>query len=211
MTPQGDPLLSHWRYGLGQVFAFTSDVKNRWAAKWIGWPGFGRFWSRIVFEGSSDKIVAGSGIRVNVYGDQAEIQIDSADVQSGFLEGRRVEFEVREEEIETSLWATSTAPGRFSTLFPVREGSAYVVQFKGAVKPFTTNYSSEFFQSETNRELLELLISETGGSLDPTADEILEISPGSRETAERNRLWPWLAFLALVAYLSDIAVRRLVR
>jgi len=39
-----DPLLVSWRYGLGQVYAFTSDVSGRWGRHWVQWPAFSR-WS----------------------------------------------------------------------------------------------------------------------------------------------------------------------
>ncbi len=45
---QGDPLLAWWRYGHGTSAAFTSDVQSRWAAAWLRWPGFGRFWAQLV-------------------------------------------------------------------------------------------------------------------------------------------------------------------
>ena len=44
----GDPLLAWWRFGEGICAAFTSDVENRWAAAWLDWPDFGRFWTRVV-------------------------------------------------------------------------------------------------------------------------------------------------------------------
>jgi Ca-activated chloride channel family protein len=47
-SPQGEPLLARWRQGLGQVAAFTSDVKNRWAVDWLRWPGYARFWAQLV-------------------------------------------------------------------------------------------------------------------------------------------------------------------
>jgi hypothetical protein len=46
-TERGDPLLAHWRNGLGHVAAFTSDAKARWASEWLGWPGYGKFWGQI--------------------------------------------------------------------------------------------------------------------------------------------------------------------
>jgi len=48
VSPQGEPLLARWRQGLGQVAAFTSDVKNRWAVDWLRWPGYARFWAQLV-------------------------------------------------------------------------------------------------------------------------------------------------------------------
>ena len=47
-TERGEPLLATWRYGLGQTAAFTSDAKNRWAADWLTWPGYGKFWAQLV-------------------------------------------------------------------------------------------------------------------------------------------------------------------
>lgn len=46
-TEPGDPLLAWWRYGRGKSGVFTSDVQNRWAAAWLGWPGFDRFWADV--------------------------------------------------------------------------------------------------------------------------------------------------------------------
>jgi quinol monooxygenase YgiN len=51
VTDLGDPLLAHWRFGLGKVTAFTSDAKSRWGSLWITrWPGFSRFWSQVLRE-----------------------------------------------------------------------------------------------------------------------------------------------------------------
>ncbi|HUG67819.1 MAG TPA: VWA domain-containing protein, partial [Pirellulaceae bacterium] len=47
-TEKGDPLLAWWRYGLGMTGAFTSDAKSRWAAEWMTWPEFGKFWTQVI-------------------------------------------------------------------------------------------------------------------------------------------------------------------
>jgi uncharacterized membrane protein/uncharacterized protein YegL len=46
----GDPLLVLGRYGRGTSVAFTSDAESRWAAAWLRWPGFDRFWTRLARE-----------------------------------------------------------------------------------------------------------------------------------------------------------------
>src|SRR5262245_8834754 len=35
-----DPLLASWRYGLGEVMAFTSDLSGRWGKDWVTWQSF---------------------------------------------------------------------------------------------------------------------------------------------------------------------------
>ncbi len=47
-TKGGDPLLVVGRSGRGCVMAFTSDIQSRWAAAWLRWPEFGRFWAQLV-------------------------------------------------------------------------------------------------------------------------------------------------------------------
>ena len=44
----GEPILALWRYGGGTTAAFTSDIQSRWAAPWLNWPGFGKFWVQLV-------------------------------------------------------------------------------------------------------------------------------------------------------------------
>ncbi len=46
----GDPLLVLGRYGRGTSVAFTSDAESRWAAAWLRWAGFDRFWTRLARE-----------------------------------------------------------------------------------------------------------------------------------------------------------------
>ncbi|MEJ2304120.1 MAG: glutamine amidotransferase, partial [Anaerolineales bacterium] len=47
-TPQGDPLLATWQYGLGRAAAWTSDLKGQWASDWVGWDGYARFAAQLV-------------------------------------------------------------------------------------------------------------------------------------------------------------------
>ena len=42
-----DPLYVRWQYGLGRSAVFASDAKSRWAADWMTWPGFDKFWTNV--------------------------------------------------------------------------------------------------------------------------------------------------------------------
>jgi Ca-activated chloride channel family protein len=37
--PESDPVLATWAVGIGRASAFTSDFKDRWGARWLGWAG----------------------------------------------------------------------------------------------------------------------------------------------------------------------------
>ena len=47
-TPNGDPLLAGWQYGLGRTVAWTSDLKGRWATGWVTWSQFPLFAAQMV-------------------------------------------------------------------------------------------------------------------------------------------------------------------
>ena len=38
---------SSWRYGLGRVMAFTSDLSGRWGKDWVSWQGFPQWASQV--------------------------------------------------------------------------------------------------------------------------------------------------------------------
>jgi hypothetical protein len=42
-----DPLLSRWQFGLGRSAVFASDAKARWAADWVTWKGYDKFWTNL--------------------------------------------------------------------------------------------------------------------------------------------------------------------
>ena len=47
MSAAKDPLLVSWRYGVGRVMAFTSDLSGRWGKEWVTWPGFPQWASQL--------------------------------------------------------------------------------------------------------------------------------------------------------------------
>lgn len=47
-SPEDDPLLAAWQYGLGRAVAWTPTAGAPWAAAWTRWDGFERFWAQTV-------------------------------------------------------------------------------------------------------------------------------------------------------------------
>src|SRR5690606_26298574 len=77
VTESGDPLLATWRYGLGKALAFTSDAKNRWAAEWLQWPGFGRFWAQTVRDTMRTATPTTMHIELTRDGERMRVQVDA--------------------------------------------------------------------------------------------------------------------------------------
>lgn len=47
-TGQFNPVLAHWKYGLGRAVAFTSDAGRRWTTAWPSWEGYASFWWQVI-------------------------------------------------------------------------------------------------------------------------------------------------------------------
>lgn len=114
VSPQGEPLLVRWRQGLGQVVAFTSDVKNRWAVDWLRWPGYARFWAQLVRSsmrhdsknrGPSYQLTAAA---VPPY---VQVRVDAVSSDDRFVSGLDTQLEIYANDPGQDEQALATAAG----------------------------------------------------------------------------------------------------
>jgi Mg-chelatase subunit ChlD len=112
-TEKGDPLLVWWRYGLGMSVAFTSDAKSRWAAEWLTWPEFPKFWGQLVRQTMRKSDAKGVSVDVQQRSGQATITLDAADPTGRFLNQAETVMNIIDPQ-HGSRQATllQTAPGR---------------------------------------------------------------------------------------------------
>jgi Mg-chelatase subunit ChlD len=71
-----DPILAHWKYGLGNVVVWTADLNGKWSHEWIRWSGLKNQWSSIInyclpqYSGKDMNIdITQKGASVNVFVD----------------------------------------------------------------------------------------------------------------------------------------------
>jgi uncharacterized membrane protein len=213
-TESEAPLLARWNYGLGKTAMFTSDVKNRWAVDWLEWDGYGKFWAQLVRETMRHLDREQIDFRVGRQGREAVVALDAVGEDGRYLNDLQPEVEV-------------IAPDGRSTLLPLRQVGSGSYETKLALQPdASAPYRFELAgaglapQSRTlfyadpdeyrlypaNATLLRALSDLTGGKYRPEPDEIFA-DYGDR-TSMPTPLWPYLAALALLLYLLDIAIRR---
>jgi Ca-activated chloride channel family protein len=87
VSDYGEPILAHWRVGLGKTAAFTSDVKNRWAAEWLRWSGYQKFWAQVVREMMRHRINRSFEMRARSVQGQVEVTVDALDRADRFING----------------------------------------------------------------------------------------------------------------------------
>ncbi len=219
-SPSGAPLLVRWQYGLGKTVVFTSDVKNRWAANWLDWPRFGKFWA----QQARDVMRRDSGealdFRVVREGGEALIRLSVLTPDGNFRNGLAPQVKVSRPDGSTSIFGLrQSGAGAYQARMPF-DRSVLAERFELVDSPglprqgplrigarvLHQDYPDEYRALPPNVELLNALARATGGKVAPSVAEIFARQGDDSRTSES--LWPWFALLALIFYLLDIAVRR---
>ncbi len=216
-TEKGDPLLAWWRYGLGMSAAFTSDAKSRWAAEWMTWPGYGKFWTQVIRQVMRKSDTRGIQMQTNRKNDQAEIIVDAVNDLGQFLNNAEVELTVIDPRLQRlTLNMPQSSPGRYISEVPLPLAGSYHVEIavkqNGQVvyrqsRGMIRGYSDELRIHPTNEELLRELASVSGGQFNPTAVELF--TPGTTRATRPTPLWPTLITVATFLLIIDVLLRRI--
>ena len=208
------PILARWHYGLGKAAMFTSDVKNRWAADWVEWDGYAKFWSQLVRETMQRENDEEVEFEVKRVGDDAVITVSAVTEEGAFRVGLEPRLEVVEPDGDVvSLQIDQIGPGAYEARHRLAASPDGPYSFRLAGNDLEVQsrelfypYTDEYRLYPPNAELLAAIADETGGKMLPENEEIFA---AQGETASvPTPLWPFFAGLALLAYLLDIALRR---
>lgn len=220
VTDTGDPLLAHWRFGLGKVTAFTSDCKSRWAALWVsGWDGYSRLWSQILRETARPPQGWNMDLQIEESGAEVTVSVDLAEDASTRRDGAAVEAEVfhvpaaalgSAMKTVASLTLAQSGPGRYQTRFRPAEAGVYLVRARSGSQMVSAglvhNPSAEVASGRIDESLLRKVCAVTGGTYLATAEEPLLLTGES--VARHVELWPWLIYAFIALLLLDLTIRR---
>jgi Ca-activated chloride channel homolog len=221
-TPGEDPLLARWQYGLGRSAFFAADVKDRWGANWLRWPGYRAFWTRVVRDVMRRPDTSG-GLRLERV-PRHDGTIDTRFVLEAIdragrlvtLDAPRVEL-VGGDDVRT-IALTQTAPGRYEAATTVEPDRDYIAgaRFDGRVAfaPGTplaqfvlASEADELRLRPPDTALLQALARDTGGAYLPAPSAIAD--PGASRAPAPRPLWTGLLAAALLLYLVDMVFRRI--
>ena len=215
------PLLVQTHFGLGKTVAFLSDVKNRWAAEWLGWDGYARLWSQVV----RDVIPRSSGERLSWRVARVEhnavIELSALAADHTYRNGLSPKVRVTLPDGRSSVVILrQVAPGRYRASIAVEAGRSAPYRFalleggglsggelaQAGARSLTYPWPDEYRVLPPNTRLLQALSERTGGGFEPKAEDIFSDRGDGGLVAKP--LWPWLAAAALLLFLLDILVRR---
>ncbi len=217
VTAQDDPLLAAWQYGLGRAVAWTSDATGRWAAAWVAWPDFARFWSQAVRWTITEGARQNVEVRVTREGEEARITVDAVDDAGDYLNGLALDASIVAPDLAaTPLVLRQVAPGRYEGVFTPTQEGAYFVRVAGSMEQgggvaqtagWVLAYSPEYRSLEGDPDYLARLAGLTGGSLLASTEGVFAHNLPVDRVAQP--VWPWLLLAAVLLLPVDIAVRRL--
>ena len=186
LSPQKDPILAVWRYGLGRAAAFTSDFKAKWGVLWLRWEGL----SKLLAQLSRWTLRRGGRF---------------LEVQAGIVfpdKGRAV------------VPLKQVAPGRYRGSFEAEDEGAYLVgvarrqeekMVGSEVGSLVVPYSPEHRVLEADEALLRGLALSTGGGVLEEASQAFRLP---RKTVRAlKEAWPWILLATFALFFVELILR----
>ena len=220
VSHEDDPVLAHWRYGLGKSVAYTSDVTKRWAADWIGWEEFNRFWAQTIRWAVREVAPTNFRVETKARDGMGYVKIDAVDEQGRFVNFLRPKGTVTgppPEFARHELDLMQTGPGIYESTFPLDERGVYMVNLTYAREDgsegmiptgLALGYSREYEYNTSNLPLLEQVASVGGGAVLSVSDNPFEHNLEAAATI--SPVWQLLLVLAACLFPLEIFVRRVV-
>jgi uncharacterized membrane protein len=212
-SPQGDPLLATWEYGLGRVMAWTSDAQGRWTADLLQWPSANRFFGDVVRYSLPQTGDPALQMETQVQGDHTHVLVTAPAFSGASVSVSAVTPDLS----DTGLTLASTGPGRFEGDLPTDQVGSYllhVTQSVGGVTKHTNTfglvvpYSPEYRDLGTDLNNLRAIAHAGGGTLITDLSQIYSLPVPPVQAAQS--LDELLLVLAIVLFPIDVALRRLI-
>lgn len=222
VTPEEEPLLTHWQAGLGRVAAFASDAHGEWSRDWVGWSEAESFWAQLTRLVTRSPLSREFEFDARIDDGRLTITLDATSasrmgmdqlVVTGTVygpDGRSREIRLRQ-----------VAPGRYAATIDAPQSGHSVIALmprrgQEALAPIIGAASQatgvEYRRYRSNIDLLRRVADETGGRLleaaDPRGADLFD-REGLPPSVSLLPVWRELLWLLLGLVLLDVTARRL--
>jgi Ca-activated chloride channel family protein len=215
-SDSGEPLLARVRVGLGFVLAFTPDLKGRYSAELLRWPGFDRFISQLVREHLRKPESNDLPMSVEVRDGVARLSVDAYDPDRGFVHDLDSWVSLDGLDHAAPVRLVESAPGRYAAELTLpgygsfglsashrSAGRAFGHSHAYAQNPYPAEY--EFEASDPS--LLARISALSGGRALRDTGPVFR--PARRSFTLREELWPFAIWLGLGLFVLDLVLRRI--
>jgi len=215
-TEDDDPLLAFWPVGLGRTAVFASDVKDRWAADWVKWRGYGPFFTSVIraIERQGPALLAldvtPGPVRAGARA--IGISVEARDVNGQYRDLLRPMVEVRVAGGPPNrVVARQIGPGRYQASLVADATKPLMITVPDGVAGANSRLvlpdpGAEYRFRAPDVELLKSIVVATGGAWVPSAATLANTAGDHR--TDRRPLWPMLLALSLCLWFADLVLRR---
>ena len=216
-SPNGDPVLSSWQYGLGRVVAWTSDAGTLWAGAWS--PARQRqFWVDAAQWTMRGLTPGPRAPQLSLRDGMLEITRSLRTAAGGFDDNASPRVRVVLPDGEARAVALPlTAPGTYTAALPATGQGVYTASpasddrhppAPSDISAVVASYPAEYANRGVDTAFLTRLAEASGGrTLTNPADAFAH--DGLPDTVSWLPLWPALLVLALLLFPFDVALRLL--
>jgi Mg-chelatase subunit ChlD len=218
-SPQQDPILAAWQYGLGRAVAWTPGIEAPWAANWSNWPDYGRFWAGLIRYTLPEPDSGPLQVRVVRHGTSTTLSADLVGAAGEPIDLADVQVSMRMPDgSERIVGLRQVAPGRYAQDVTLPEDGAYALAARAVkgdlVRAGETGYVQGYLPE------YRPVLADQG---DPTRGAALLDAIRAASTGDRAQpgpvvggpgpnagvaLMPWLLGLAALLWPLEVAVRR---
>jgi Mg-chelatase subunit ChlD/uncharacterized membrane protein len=214
-APEGDPILSFWSYGLGRVGVLNTDLEGDGSQEWLAWAELSRLVGESVAQVYRARLHEESlTLQAKSTEKYLELIADLRDEQHGWASGLTLQATVSGPAFQEIAF-TQIAPGRYRARLENLPSGVYGLNLTAQrdgekiaerAQLFTVSYAEEYRRLGANIENLDKIARLTGGQFleRPVLPPATELSRDAYA-----ELWPWLLFLALLLFVTDLTVRKL--
>lgn len=227
-SPEQDPILVAWQYGLGRAIAWTPTVAEPWSNAWASWSEYGRFWSQVLRytlpEANSSALQvqmepqhSGARLIADAFGENgAPLNLSNAAARVTLPDGSTRDIPLR--QVAPGRYAQELrlpADGAYGVLVVLeKDGQRYQTEV-GYVQSVPAEYAPPTTTSEQPQgvALLQEIARVTGGEVSQPDTDLKDLDAESQTSSVQNDdplryAWMWLLGGALVIWVIEIAVRR---
>lgn len=218
-SDNNDPILAQWQYGRGRAIAWMSDAGSDWAEVWLAWDGFAPFLRQAVQWVSPLPGGVGDSPRLGAsFADGAGvIEVDSVDDAGRFLNGLTTNLTATGPEgVERTLLAEQVGPGRYESRLDGLSQGVYEIRVtqrdeagveRMARSGLVVPAADEIGHIAPDHRALRRVAALTGGTTIESSGELASLALRGDTTAQLG--WAQLLTIALLAFVADVGVRRL--
>jgi len=212
-SPQGDPLLATWEYGLGRVVAWTSDAQGRWTADLLRWPSANRFFGDLVRYSLPQSGDPALQVETQVQGDHTHLLVTAPSSSGEAVSVSAVTPDLS----DATLTLSPTGPGRFEGDLRTDQVGSYLLHVTDSVGGVAKHsntiglvvpYSPEYRNLGTDTATLSAIARAGGGVLLTDGSTVFNLPvPAVHAVLPISEL---LLVIAILLFPIDIALRRFV-